>query len=156
MCSAQDWTQLTPSGTLPSARVDSRGFYDAATNRMVIFGGSDSTCGVGSGAMNDVWLLTSANGVGTSAWSQVSTSGGPPAGRRAASVGYNSSSNRMIVFGGDKQACGNATQKLNDVWILTNANGTADPQRGPHSVPRAVLPLHGPITLMSTTRQAIA
>ena len=123
MCSAQDWTQLTPSGTLPSARVDSRGFYDAATNRMVIFGGSDSTCGVGSGAMNDVWFLTNANGVGASTWSQVSTAGGPPAGRRAASVGYNSSSNRMIVFGGDKQACGNATQKLNDVWILTNANG---------------------------------
>src|SRR5260221_311480 len=54
------WTQLSPSGIQPPARQGSPAVYDAATNRMTIFGGSGNT----SLLLNDVWVLFDANGVG--------------------------------------------------------------------------------------------
>ena len=58
----QTWTQLSPSGTPPVARGlhGSTGVYDSGNNRMIVFGGRD-----GSGNnLNDVWVLTNANGLG--------------------------------------------------------------------------------------------
>ncbi len=53
------WTQLTPSGTPPPARVKAATVYDPATNRMIIFGGVSDLLGVG---YNDTWVLSNANG----------------------------------------------------------------------------------------------
>lgn len=46
-----EWTQLSPSGTPPSARAGSAGIYDGANDRMIVFGGSDGA------VRNDVWAL---------------------------------------------------------------------------------------------------
>lgn len=108
------WTQLSPTGSLPPARIEHSAVYDSKSNRMIIFGGS----GVFSN-LNDVWVLTNANGTGgTTSWIQLSPTGTPPAQREGHTAVYDSYHNWMIVFGGY-----DGSNYLNDTWILTNANG---------------------------------
>lgn len=47
----QKWTQLSPTGTPPTARFGSAGVYDAANDRMIVFGGNDGA------VRNDVWAI---------------------------------------------------------------------------------------------------
>ena len=108
------WTQLSPSGAPPSARWGQGGTYDPASNTLIIFGGNDCF----STNFNDVWVLSNANGVsGTPAWARLPASGGPEP-RTAVGAVYDSTSNELIVFGGQD----NVTY-FNDVWVLSNANG---------------------------------
>jgi N-acetylneuraminic acid mutarotase len=51
--SANTWTELTPSGTLPSRRHDQAMVYDPSGNRMIMFGGFAS-----SSRLNDTWVYT--------------------------------------------------------------------------------------------------
>ncbi len=111
------WTQLSPTGTPPSARSLHRAVYDAATNRLIVFGGSGS-CNEASAMKNDVWVLTNANGLGgTPAWTQISPSGSPPALRNSTSMTYDPATNRLTLFSGIQVVT------APDVWVLTNANG---------------------------------
>src|SRR5205823_14578253 len=69
---------------------------------------------------NDVWVLTNANGTGGNPeWIQLAPLGGPPAERFTHTAVYDPATNRMTIFGG-----GNSINGFNDVWVLTNANGT--------------------------------
>jgi Galactose oxidase, central domain/Kelch motif len=116
----QVWTQLSPSGAPPAARGSSTGVYDPASNRMIIFGGRDAS----GNNRNDVWVLADADGVGSnpSRWIRLiadDAAGSPPA-RSGHSAVYDSVNNRMIIFGGCSGAC---APVLNDVWVLSNANG---------------------------------
>ncbi len=109
------WIQLSPTGTPPAARYSHTAVYDPGTNVMIVFGGNNCA----STFFNDVWVLQNANGMGgTPAWVQLSPSGTPPLARSLTSAVYDDVSNRMIIFGGT-----NGTVQ-NDVWVLTNANGT--------------------------------
>jgi hypothetical protein len=114
------WTQLSPAGTLPSARSRHSAVYDPNTNKMLVFGGTDGT----AARFNDVWELTGANGVaGTPEWRQLAPTGCPPLGRVWASVGYAPSSHQLIV------AMGRGDDNLypfyfNDVWVLKDGVGT--------------------------------
>jgi hypothetical protein len=64
----QQWTQLSPTGSLPSPRRDHSAVYDPNTNRMIVFGG-DSAC---QPPTNDVWVLSNANGSGGAlTWTQL-------------------------------------------------------------------------------------
>ncbi len=115
------WTQLSPTGGPPSAREGHSAVYDAAGNRLIVFGGDDAS---GTPAANaEVWVLSGADGTaGTPVWTQLSPGGTPPAARTGHGAAYDAAANRMIVFGGDDgPPCGTG---LNDVWVLTNANGT--------------------------------
>jgi hypothetical protein len=47
----EEWTQLFPSGTAPSAREGAAAVYDAAADRMVFFGGNDGSF------LNEVWAI---------------------------------------------------------------------------------------------------
>ncbi len=104
------WTQLFPAGS-PVGREGHSAVYDAANNRMIVFGGRGS-----SGTLpNEVWVLSNADGVGGSpSWTLLIASGGPSA-RSFHSAVYDPANNRMIVYGGEPLA--------NDVWVLLNANG---------------------------------
>ena len=107
------WVQLSPTGTHPSARELTSAVYDETSNRMIVFGGTNGT------PENDVWVLTNANGTGgTPAWIQLAPSGTPPAPRYGHSAVYDSTNNRMIVYGGDT-----GKTYAGDTWALTNANG---------------------------------
>ena len=108
------WTQLSPSGGPPAARELHTAVYDDAGNHMVVFGGYD-----GSSSLNDVWVLSHANGSGgTPTWTQLSPTGGPPAGRYWHTAVYDVAGNNMIVFDGAGDS-----GVLNDVWVLGSASG---------------------------------
>jgi len=110
------WFELTPTGTLPPARVYHTGVYDPTTNSLIVFGGNNCS----TGYFNDVWVMSSANGEGgTPAWTQLAPSGTPPAARESASAIYDSVNNIMTIYGGDAGGSG-----LGDVWVLSHANGT--------------------------------
>ena len=114
------WTKLSPTGGPPSARGYHSAAYDAANNRMMVFAG-DPSVGFCSGAVNDVWVLTNADGTGgTPNWTQLSPTGGPPDIRQGPTAVYDSATNRLIAFGGYSNACGSLS---NAVWVLQNANG---------------------------------
>ena len=112
------WSQPATSGTPLGKRYGHSAVYDAARDRLVFFGGSDSTT-----LRNDVWALTLS---GTPAWSQVSPTGTPPGGRLYHSAVYDAVNDRMIVFGG---STGSGTQ--NDVWALSFAPAPAWTQLSP-------------------------
>lgn len=117
----QQWIQLGPAGTPPSGRNEHGAVYDPGSNRMIMFGGRDETCN-----LNDTWILTGANGLGgTPSWIQLATSGGVPRYRTGHTVVYDPNSNRLIVFGGvTRPECYQGEFiRLDDVWVLTNANG---------------------------------
>jgi len=116
------WTQLSPTGS-PDAVDQSTAVYDPATNVMIVFSGGNY--------VNSVWTLSNANGLGgTPAWTSLIANGaaGAPKGRYGAAAIYDSTSNRMTIYGGGSD--NGITNPdfdfvaLGDVWVLANANGT--------------------------------
>jgi hypothetical protein len=113
---APSWLEMSPKGTLPTARIHSTAVYDPTTNSMIVFGGNNCA----KSYFNDVWVLSNANGEGgTPAWKKLVPSGTLPSVRESAAMIYDSVNNVMTIFGGD----GNGVP-LADVWTLSNANGT--------------------------------
>ena len=122
-----EWIPLNPAGGPPEKRIDPAAVYDRATNRMIVFGGRNGPDP--ANVLNDVWVLTHANGcdangcdanaIETPTWIALPTTG-PPSPRSNTSAAYDSrnGNNRMILFGG-----WGSTSLLNDVWVLTHANG---------------------------------
>ena len=128
------WTSLSPSGD-PGARDLHTAIYDPNTNRMTVFGGNREIGPTDSSTLtNDVWILENANGLTIDgqlvipAWTELSTTAGPPSARNSHTAVYNNTlaSNRMIVFAG-QTGCADACVDLNDVWALTDANGIIPP-----------------------------
>jgi FlgD Ig-like domain/Galactose oxidase, central domain len=103
---ATSWSMLNPVGGLaPPARSVHTAIYDAANDRMVIFGGFD-----GSGPnLNDTWALT----LSTPAWSELDPGTGPSS-RTAMSAIYDAPRARMLMFGGYPNG-----PDLDDLWSLT-------------------------------------
>jgi hypothetical protein len=119
------WEQLSTAGTPPAPRVYASGIYDPFSNTLTIFGGMTSSAD--ETAVNDVWVLSHANGLGgTPTWTQISPIGVAPPVRRSQSAVYDPSSNRMIVFGGFD---GTRNIFFDDVWVLTGANGAVGTPR---------------------------
>jgi hypothetical protein len=93
----------------PPARSYASAVFDATGGRMLVFGGEQN-----GAAMNDTWSLSSATGLGSPSWSQLSTAGTPPPEREGHAAIFDSSNQRMTIFGGS-----NSSGVLNDVWVLT-------------------------------------
>jgi hypothetical protein len=104
--------QPDPGGGLPVA-------YNASSNRLIRFSGSVDN---GFNFSADVWLLTNADGLGgVPAWSKLAARGTPPPGRNNSVIAYDESTNRLMLFSGCSDNC---RTLFNDVWVLTNADGT--------------------------------
>ncbi len=131
------WVQLSPTGGPPSAREGHSAVYDDGGNKLIVFGGDDA--GGTPVANAEVWVLSGADGTaGTPTWTQLSPTGGPPSARTGHGAVYDSAGNRMIVFGGDDgPPCGTG---LNDVWVLTNSNGSGGPPVWSQLSPSGTLP----------------
>lgn len=114
------WSTLIANGTAgsPAARDSHTAVYDSANNRMIVFGGELFPSF--TALLNDVWVLSHANGQGgTASWTQLSPSGTPPPARGLHTAVYDPATNVMTVFGGfDSNGLG-----LSDVWVLSHANG---------------------------------
>lgn len=119
------WITLSPQGTPPSNREALQTAYDATNNRLIVFGGHNTF----DETFNDVWVLSNANGLGgTPTWTQLAPTGSLPQPRGAHSAFYDANSNQLIVFGGltvgQKLALPRRDYTfLNEVWVLTHANG---------------------------------
>ncbi|MGH9463769.1 MAG: Kelch repeat-containing protein, partial [Vicinamibacteria bacterium] len=116
-----EWEQLLPSGPTPSARANAAAAYDGATNRFIVFGGRQATDQV----LNDTWVLSGANGLdGTPHWTELA--GASPAPRWGHSGIYDEGARRFVVFGGTSAGLDDDLNFVaNDLWMLTNADGTA-------------------------------
>jgi len=143
------WTQLAPSGVGPTPRNSHSAVYDEITNRMIVFGGFAAI------ASNEVWVLVNANGLGTPTWTQLTPTGGPPLGRGGHSAVYDPVTNSMVVFGGNTAASVN----LNDVWVLSNANGLGGPpawtQLAPTGGPPSERDFHTAVYNLVTNRMVL-
>ena len=112
------WSQPATTGTPLGRRFGHSAVYDAHRDRLLFFGGNDSTV-----LHNDVWALALS---GTPAWSQLSPSGPPPSARQSHSAVYDAVNDRMVVFGGST-----GSELLNDVWALSLSGTPAWTQLSP-------------------------
>lgn len=109
------WSELTPAGDTPAARVDHTAIYDPVRDRMVVFGGNDYV--QGPYYRNDTWALSLA---GIPAWSALTPAGSPPSRRFLHAAIYDPVRDRMVVFGGSTED--DSDHFLNDAWTLSLAN----------------------------------
>ncbi len=111
------WSQVAPLGTTPSPRTASSGVYDPSSDRFLVFGGG---LGQSSPCVSEVWVLTNASGASAApSWIQLTPAGTLPPARLFHSAVYDSTTNRMIIYGGN-----NCFQTdYADAWVLSNANG---------------------------------
>jgi len=118
------WSQLQQPTPQPASRGTHTAVYDAAHDRMIVFGGGTGNWTVTPTLLNDVWILSGASGRPTGStpqWTSL-TPASPPSARGYHAAVYDPAANSMIVYGGDTAIsfCGGA---VNDVWVLNNANG---------------------------------
>ncbi len=107
---ANAWTELKPSGTLPPARSAHSMAYDPGTHRLIMFGGR----GDAGTSLNDAWAYDPA----TNAWIELKPAGTLPSPRNLFSMAYDPLTHGLIVFGGQGD-----TGLLNDTWAYdTTAN----------------------------------
>jgi hypothetical protein len=121
------WTNLIANGlsSSPPARHGHRAVYDAANDRMMIFGGCKGGCDPIT-TPGEVWVLADASGSsGTPTWEQLPISGAAPTSRISGAAVYDPTTNSMIIFGGHGRSggCNQAGDFFSDVWVLSNANG---------------------------------
>lgn len=109
------WTQFEPAAHGGGAAI-----YDPVRDRMIVFGG------LGWSFSNETWAL-SFNGTPT--WSQLQPSGPLPPSRGFHSAIYDSTGDRMIVFGGLGPSW------LNDTWALSLSDPPVWSQLEPSGAP---------------------
>ncbi len=101
----------------PATRYDQSMFYDSVSASMFVFAGSHSLTNTN---FSDYWQLYNATTSTNLSWFAVNVKGNSkPSARWGHVAQYDSSSNRLMVFGG---AQGFPTPCLNDFWIMTGAN----------------------------------
>ncbi len=105
------WTQVTPSGTPPSARWEHSLAYDPANNEFVMFGGRN----LAGTALTDTWVLT-CSGATTCSWA---TGGAGPSARYGHAMAYDPATARVVLFGGQSGAT-----LLGDVWAWNGASNS--------------------------------
>ena len=101
------WTRLTPAGTQPEPRGYMSAVYDAARDRVLVYGGVNF---IPFQVYTNVWAL---NLAGTPTWQPLSPTGTPPSARYVHSAIIDPIRDRMVVFGGTGGSTNN-----NEVWTL--------------------------------------
>ena len=109
------WTKIVTKGTAPAVGFHSA-VYDSSVNDMYVFAGSSSEAKLAGD--DHAFTLTSANGIGTSAWSR----GGPPA-RYSQAMFYDSVSNSVFVFDGQHAL---TNTNFDDYWQNTGVDDSTN------------------------------
>ena len=115
---SSSWSQLFPAIS-PTARSYLAMTYDAASHKVVMFGGYDG------GYLNDTWTFD-----GTT-WTRVNTPTAPP-GRANAQMAYDRLTHKVVLFGGY-----DGRHYLGDTWLWDGRASTWTQAFPTHS-PRAV------------------
>jgi hypothetical protein len=127
------WTPLQPTGTLPPGLANAAAVYDAAGDRMLVFGGNTSISGLTFSPENRLWSLDFA----ANAWSEVTptTATRPPA-RQFHAMALDAQRGRLIVFsGGDANAF--TGPFLADLWVFDLAARSWSPLAASGTPPMA-------------------
>lgn len=146
------WVQLATRNT-PAPHKGQAGAYDAATNRLMVYGGCLGQC---TPLDSGVYVLTNANGLGgTPTWQQLHPTSSPPPDRTSFTAVYDDSSNRLIIFGGEDTL----GARYNDTWVLTHANGLGGAPAWIHLTPSDDPPparkFHAAVYLPATNQMLI-
>lgn len=104
---ASGWQAILPAGESPAGRWDHAAAWDAAGDRLLLFGGHD-----GLGFLNDAWALSLA---GVADWVMLAPTGALPVARRDHVAVYDPVRRRMLVHGGYD----GFGPFRNDVWALS-------------------------------------
>jgi hypothetical protein len=119
---APAWNYLPASGAgYGLMRGGASAVYDPVSNELIVFSGFSQD--QGNPHLNDVWILSNANGLnGNGSWTNLIPNGtaGSPPGRHNHSAVYDSVNNRMVIYGGCEGGCYPIGY---DLWVLSNANG---------------------------------
>jgi N-acetylneuraminic acid mutarotase len=112
---ANTWTDLEPTGELPPGRGWYSMAFDAASGKMVLFGGWEGRVG----SLGDMWAYDP----GVNDWSRLNPAGHRPSKRLQHCMIYDPVSARIIMFGG-----WSGSHWFNDLWALSaqSAAGPAD------------------------------
>jgi len=106
------WTRRIVSGGPAQGRRFAQAVFDANSNRMVVYGGSNGTA-----YSAEVWSLSTGT-LGSETWTQLSPAGCDATCDRDRHIAiYDSVNDRMLSFGGY-----DGTAHYNDVWQLTLGN----------------------------------
>ncbi len=108
------WTELHPTGSLPSARAGYSMVFDHANGKVILFGGGESS----GGPLNDTWTYDPA----TNTWTEIHPRSAVPPARLGSSMVYDATSGQAILFGGLQPR--NPNGVLNDTWAYDPATGT--------------------------------
>jgi hypothetical protein len=117
------WTHLEPTGTPPTGRWKHTAVFDSRRNRMLVFGGRQS-----GGDADDTWELDLS--ATPPVWTHLATGGYFPMYRSEAAAAYDSTSDRMVVYGGISLIDLSWTIGQQDLWGLQfggTAVSVADP-----------------------------
>lgn len=90
------WTPLTPPSPAPLGRMAHSAAYDAASRRMVIYGGANPSIGF-PGTFDEIWTLDLA---GPIRWNRMTVSGSALSSRHSTSMALDRATGRFVVFGG--------------------------------------------------------
>lgn len=122
------WTEITAGGTRPPARHRHSMVYQAARDRVLLFGGTTGSGDTPVDPLGDLWSWDP-----TSGWVQLTVSGSQPPARHSAPMAYDPSTEEVILFGGY-----GATGPLNDTWVLTHTGSAWQwQQQNPTASPSA-------------------
>ena len=105
---ANTWADLDPAGAVPAARYGQAMAYSPSTQRIILFGGGTATA-----RFNDTWAYDSA----TNTWVELRPAGTLPSPRGGHSMAYDTTSARLIMFGGGVSQ----TVLVNDTWAYDPA-----------------------------------
>ncbi len=110
------WTQLTSTGSTPTATGLQAAAYDPGSNRLIVFGGW--RCCSAPPQYNELSVLTNANGLGGAPqWIRRTVAGTYPSQRYGVEAVYDTSTKQMTLFGGTT-----ATGQVSELWTLPSAD----------------------------------
>ncbi len=102
---ANRWTQMRPKKS-PPARYYSVMAYDSVRDRMLLFGGADSS----ETPLDDLWAYD----IGRDTWSELKPTGPRPAARAWHSMAFDNEAGILVLFGGGRTRA----EYTNEVWTL--------------------------------------
>ena len=111
------------SAPAPSVRVGAAGAFDAHRGEMVVFGG-DVQKPPSMGSAADTWIR------GSGCWIKPNPAVSPPD-RAYAAMAYDPGSQKVLLFGGQRDAPGSSPAYLNDTWSWDGATWTQLAGSGP-------------------------